>query len=283
MTFRAIDVAGFHPATVADQQRPTLLWVPVADLVIDERYQRALTAPGRRMIQRIADGWDWRLYQPILIASTGDGRHAVVDGQHRAHAAKLAGLDALPAMVVPMTPVEQARAFVGVNRDRIKLHASAVFRAQLAAGEPVAVEADRLVTQAGCRLMTFMRSSATRKVGEIYTHRLILGMVERGEGAAVVAGLRAMRDSEAGQVAQDAAPGLRVYDESVLKPWLTALATSNRFLSLPLVDLFDGIEWEGEIEASRRWCRTNGGAARVELTARVVRCLRAALDARVAA
>lgn len=283
MTFRSIDIAGFTPATVADQQGPTLLWVPLADLVIDERYQRVLTAPGRRMIQRIADGFDWRMYQPILIASTGDGRYAVVDGQHRAHAAAVAGLATLPAMVVPMTPVEQARAFVGVNRDRIKLEAAAVFRAELAAGQPVAVEADRLVAAAGCRLMTFMRSSATRKVGEIYTHRLILAMVDRGEGAAVTAGLRAVRDSEAGQIGQDAAPGLRVYDEAVIRPWLTAPATSQRFLSLPLVDLFDDIEWETEIEASRRWRRTHGGAARAELTARVVRRLRAALDARAAA
>jgi hypothetical protein len=38
-----------------------------------------------------------------------------------------------------------------------------------------------------------------------------------------------------------------------------------------------------QIEASRRWCRLNGGAARAELTARVVKLLRAALDERAAA
>lgn len=283
MTFRAIDTAGFAPATVADQQGPVLLWVPLADLVIDERYQRALTGPGRRMIQRMADGWDWRLYQPILIAATGDGRHAVVDGQHRAHAAAVAGLATLPAMVVPMTPVEQARAFVGVNRERIKLDGASVFRAELAAGQELAVEADRAVREAGCRLMTFARSSMQRRVGEVYTHRLILAMVGRGEGAAVTAGLRAIRDSEAGRIEQGGAAGVRVYDAPVLVPWLAAVATSQRFLSLPLAALFDAIEWDGEIDACQRWCRMNGGAARAELTARVVKRLRAALDKRVAA
>lgn len=278
MTFRAIDTAAFAPATLADQPAPTLLWVPLAELVIDERYQRELTRPGRRLIQRIADGWDWTKYQPILIAATPDGRHAVVDGQHRAHAAAVVGLEALPAMVVPMTPAQQAAAFTAVNSDRVRLDRSATYRAQLAAGDPVALAAEAAVAAAGCRLMTTIPTAAKRSPGEVYTHALILRMVAQGEAAAVTAGLQAIRDSEVGQQEHGSRSGVRVYDQKVLISWLPVLATNQRFLTLPLADLFDTIDWDEEYDRAAIWSRHEGRPVRGYVVERVTALLRAALD-----
>lgn len=279
--FRAIDVTGFTPATLKDQPAPTMIWAETAMLVIDERYQRSLTPKGRRLIQRIADDWDWTKFQPILIAGTTDGRYAVVDGQHRAHAAALCGLTSLPAMVVPMTPVQQAEAFRAVNSDRVRLGAAALFKAQLAAGDPVAVEADRVVAEAGCRLMTWNPVGRKRRPGQIFAYALIMGMVENGEGEAVSAGLRAILDSDQGngEGADIYGFAYRVWDTPVLHAWLPAIASSQRFLRLPLSKVFDAIDWEQERDTASAWVRLKGGSVRAALTDRVTAVLREWRDA----
>jgi hypothetical protein len=284
VTFRAIDIGGFTPATLRDQVAPTLVWAPLAEMVIDARYQRALTPAGRRAIQRIADTWDWAKFQPVLVAATPDGLLAVVDGQHRVHAACVAGLAALPAMVVPMTPAQQAAAFVSVNTERIRLSGTDVFKARLAGGDALACAAAALVAEAGCRLMTYQPSAAQRRPGDVFTHALILRMVAQGEGAAVLAGLRAVRESVVGSgrgLSADA--GLRVYDSLVLHPWLGALASNQRFLRLPLAAIFDTIDWDAERDAARSWMRNPGDTLRALMADRVRVILREALDRQAAA
>lgn len=276
MTFRAIDIAGFTPATLRDQQAPTMMWADLGQMVIDERYQRAISTAGRRAIQRIADDWDWTKYQPVLVAATPDGRLAVVDGQHRAHAAAVAGLTSLPAMVVPMTPSQQAAAFTSINTSRIRLSGANVFKGKLASGDPVAVEAARLCEAAGCRLMTYNATAISRRPGDVFAHGLILKMVEDGEGAVVEVGLRAIRQSEQGsdEVADSDGFARRVYDAAILKPWFMALAQSQLFLRLPLSDIFDDIEWDDLAEAARRNMRLSGGSIRAYVTDAVVAILR---------
>lgn len=283
MTFRAIDLADFQPVSLAEQPAPTLRWVPVAELVIDDRYQRALTAKGRVLVQRIAAGFDWARFGALMVAGTVDGSFAVVDGQHRAHAAALCGLERVPCVVVPMTPVQQASAFGAINTDRLALDRGALFRARLAAGDPVAVAADRAVSAAGCRLLTFQRSSTQRRPAEISVHALILRMVTAGEAEAVTIGLRAIRDSAAGQEPVPA-HGIRVWEQPVLMPWLTALATNAQFLRLPdLSGIFDEIDWDHEIDVQRQWARARGLPYRRLIADRIVAILAAARRQQVAA
>lgn len=276
MTFRQIDIEGYTPAKLRDQQAPTMVWAELGQMVIDERYQRGITVAGRRAIQRIADDWDWTKYQPVLVAATPDGRLAVVDGQHRAHAAAVVGLTSLPAMVVPMTPSEQAAAFTSINTSRIKLRAEQIYKAKLASGDPVAVEAGRLCEAAGCRLMTYTPTATKRKAGDVFAHGIILKMVEDGEGEVVEAGLRAIRQSEVGSDTQSDNYGFarRVYDVAILKPWFMALAQSQLFLRLPLSEIFDEIEWDDLGEDARRTMRVAGGSVRAHVTDAVVAILR---------
>lgn len=279
--FRSIDLAGFASAVLRDQPAPSLQWVSIADLVIDDRYQRSITMAGRRAIQCIADGWDWTKFQPVLIAATADGRFAVVDGQHRVHAAALVGLSALPAMLQPMTPVQQALAFAAINTSGLRPTKAALFRARVAAGDPVAIEAARLCEEAGCTLMTYNASASVKRIGQIFSHTLILRMVANGEGDAVRVGLAAIRQSVSGALGFEA--GDSVYGNSVLKPWLSAVARSQRFLSLPLADIFDEIDWDQVRDAARSWARLNGGSSSAQMTDRVTAILRRAQSDRVAA
>lgn len=268
MTFRKIDTAGFRPATLQDQPAPQMIWADLADLVIDDRYQRALSAAGRRHIQRIADGWDWKKFQPILVAPTADGGMAVVDGQHRAHAAALVGLTRIPAMTVAMTPSEQARGFAAVNRDRVRLDLPSIYRAEMAAGADWAVRAKAAVEAAGCKLATSPGSSHSKKAGEIYAHGLIRKMVTAGEDEAVTVGLEAIRRSVAGSVGSDAWIG------PILSVWLPLLASNQTWLRLPLSAIFDQIDWDTEYDCAKPQARNLGVTSRVIVAGRVKEILR---------
>ncbi|RMD92592.1 MAG: hypothetical protein D6811_06685 [Alphaproteobacteria bacterium] len=278
MTFREIDISGFKPAELRDQMQPTLTWAKLADLVIDDRYQRQITNRGRSMIQKIADDWDWRLYQPIIVAPGAGGKLAVVDGQHRAHAAAICGLEALPAMIVPMTPQEQARAFHGLNTRRVKLQPTAIFRARLAAGDPVAVEMRDAVAEAGCELMTYNATAASKKPGQIFAIRTVERMILAGEREAVVAGLRGMRTSETGSD-QAGDYGAALYDGAIISVWLTAVAANQQFLRCDLARVFDTIDWFTLMDECRATSRATGQPARHIAITRVSEALRDALAA----
>lgn len=283
MTFRSLDISGYRPAAPADQMQPSLLWVDVANLLIDTRYQRQITPKGRAAIQRIADGWSWKAYQPILVAPSEGGKIAVVDGQHRAHAAAVAGIGQLPAMLVPMTPSEQAAAFTAVNTAQIKLNKAALYKAQLVAGDPLAIAAGEAVRAADCVLMTYNPTATQRRPGQVFAHKLIMRMVADGEAEAVTVGLRAIRHSQVGNAAADAYGGLRVYDAATLAVWLPALAKSQRFLRLDLPEVFDSLDLDTMFDLARQHARISGGSARARVMGQIEAALRAADAARAAA
>ena len=286
MTFRAIDLTGFTPAVLRPQPVPVVQWVAIDDLVIDERYQRELTRAGRRHIQKMAEGFDWKAFGAICVAAAEGGKLAVVDGQHRVHAAALAGRLSVPAVIVPMTAAEQAAAFHAVNSARVRLDRSATFRAQLAAADPLALRADAAVAAAGCVLMRTIPSSSQRQLRQVFTHALILRMVAEGLGDVVTVGLRAVAESAQGrEVGADLHLGLRVWDQSVLAIWLPLLATDQRFLRLPLAQIFDAVPWLEWIETARDAANRApaGPSAKARVTGQVEGLLRQSLAERRAA
>lgn len=250
-----IDLTGFKTAELADQPQPMLIWAALADLVIDRRYQRDITRNGRMAIQRIADNFDWRKYQPILVAPTDGGKLAVVDGQHRAHAAALCGIQKLPAMTVPMTLAEQAAGFAAINRDRITMNAPTIYRAELAAGTEWAIESKVAVEAAGCTLATSNPSHRHKTPGKVYATNLIRKMVQNGEAAAVTAGLRAICESEGGDQIES-------YGGPVLGVWLPAIAINQRFMALDLPAIFDGLDILTLIDEARSQARRTKEAAK---------------------
>lgn len=259
--FAEIDLSGYRPATLRDQPGPMLVWAKIEDLVIDRTYQRTITSSGRRAIQRIADEFDWTKFEPILVAPVENGKLAVVDGQHRAHAAALAGLAQIPAMSVPMTRIQQASGFAAINRDRIRLSGWQIYRAELAAGTEWAVACRDAVEAAGCTLATYNPTAAHRKPRVVYAIGLIRRMVENGEGEAVTAGLAAIRESQAGDDEGDDY-NLPAWSGPTLGVWLPAIAANQRFLRLDLASVFDRIEFEALMDRARVLSRARGTPAR---------------------
>lgn len=135
--------------------RPVLQNCRIYDLQIDHSYQRAIdNAPSQRLIRQIARGWDWRLFQPLVVAQRAEGELFVVDGQHRLAAARSRGdLYDLPCVIQPYAgPAEEAAAFVELNQRRKPLGAIELFRGAIAGADEGAMAVMRLLSEAGLSL-----------------------------------------------------------------------------------------------------------------------------------
>lgn len=144
------------PFNAAKGAPPTLEWVALDRLLIDDRYQRAIadSRPAQALIARISRDWDWRLFQPLSVARRDGGELFVIDGQHRLAAARQRGdLPHLPCVIAAFDGVEdEAAAFAAMNRQRRAMSKLETYRAELAAGEPQATLALRLIEEAGLSL-----------------------------------------------------------------------------------------------------------------------------------
>lgn len=132
-------------------QPPSIEWLPIADLQIDESYQRSIESPASQtLIHEIAVNWDWDRFDPIRVSRREAGAF-VVDGQHRLTAARLRGdLPHLPAIVSRFKDsTAEARFFVAVNTSRKNPTPLDKFRARVIAGDAEAVAIDRLIGAAG--------------------------------------------------------------------------------------------------------------------------------------
>lgn len=217
MTYRTIDLTGLVAVEGAEPGiAPQMQWLALSDLVIDDRYQRPLLPNSMAAIQKIAREFSWAQFSPVLVAPVEGGRWAIIDGQHRAHAAALCGFAQVPAMIVMVEPTAQAQAFVRINTSHTPVRAEALYRAALAAGEAWALRARRAVEAGGCRLMTFNATTKSKKPFEVYATTLIRQMIEAGHDAAVTSGLRALVDLDPASVAN--------FSNTLLAPWLGAVA-----------------------------------------------------------
>ena len=218
MTLRAITVP---TGTVAADPgpRPVLDWLPISALVIDDAYQRPIDDRGAARIERIAEAFHWSKFSPMMVADLRDGRFAVIDGQHRAHAAALCGMTHVPALVVQgaVGSKAQAHAFVAVNGTALPLSQAALFRAALGAGEAWAVALRDAVAAAGCEAATYQPASGRRRPFVIYAIGTLRRYVEAGRPMTITRGLAALKahDTPSGRVA--------LYDGYILKPWLAAV------------------------------------------------------------
>lgn len=217
MTHRQIDI-GTRATVAADPgPAPMLQWVRIADLILDDSYQRPLGQANWKAIQRIAANFLWSQFQPLLVAPIEGGRFAIIDGQHRAHAAMLCGIAEVPAVAVQVGRAEQSRAFAWVNSQTIKVSAFHVLKAALTAEEDWALRADRAVSDAGCRLMTYHASAANKKPGEVYCVTLIRRLIDQNMDAEITAAL-------AGLLACPAMDRPVAYSDYILRDWIPAVA-----------------------------------------------------------
>lgn len=234
--YRAICLDGLNSVEPVSQSAPQLMWVEIAQLVIDDRYQRPLNRSNLGAIQRIAKEFRWARFSPVLIAPIEGGRYALIDGQHRAHAAALCGYERIPAMVTLVAPEEQAQAFIEINTRQIRIRSNTIYRAALAAGEDWAIQCRAAVADAGCRLMTRNASTKDKKPGQVFCIDLIRTLVEGGRKTAVTNGLKAMIAFDPDAVAN--------FSDIMLRPWLGAVSENHRSSVEALVEV---------LQARRPW------------------------------
>lgn len=240
-----------EPLGIADQPSPMLQWVKIADMVIDDAYQRPLNQGGWRVVRGIAENFRWSCFTPVLLAPIEGGLFAVIDGQHRAHAALMCGIEAVPAMVVPIAATEQARAFVQVNTARTAMSQYNKFKAGLAAGEAWALLADITVSNTGCRLMRFALNANKRKLGDIQCVGLIRDLVTRGHAPAITATLTAIRAIDTG-----APTSMVLYTDWILNPLLKAVAEFPGLDAATLTDVLRAKRPAHVMDAAERLAKT---------------------------
>lgn len=134
---------------------PVLQYLRPADLQVDPAYQRSVEgADSQALIRKIAQHWNWDLCLPLVVSMRPGGGLFVIDGQHRAAAAKLRGdIDQVPATVKTYaSPADEAAAFVHLNQLRRPLTKLDVFKAAVAGEDPEARAIMAAIEAAGLKL-----------------------------------------------------------------------------------------------------------------------------------
>lgn len=255
---RAIVTDGLAEPSPRDPgPKPEMKWLPVSLLVVDPDYQRDVNKSGRRQIEKIAAAFEWTKFSAVVVAPVSLGRYAIIDGQHRVTAAKLAGIQNVPCLIQLLDRSGQAAAFSAINGAVTKITPNAMYKAALAAGEGWAVVADRTCKNAGVRLMTSNRSAAMKNGGEIYAALMMRDAIDRHGEAAVTLALTAYKRSVYGDLAI-------AWASPLLVAWMAAVATTKGATGRPASDLaafhenFDMLEHADRIAAESREARKRG-------------------------
>jgi hypothetical protein len=237
------DVIAVGAAGVTAGAAPILGWLKIAELVIDDDYQRDLKPDNWRRIRKIADRFRWSRFSPVFVSPIEGGRYAVIDGQHRTHAAAICGFTEVPCQIVQMTREEQAASFAAVNGMVTKVTGYQILKAAIVAGEGWAIRAAKICEDGGCRLMTYPGSTGFKKPGEIYPIALIRKLAAEGRAEAMSGVLRALRASRFGSTAD-------AYANDILKPLFLAVIDRPAALSDPfdLTAFLDRFDFHGALD-----------------------------------
>jgi len=176
---------------------PTLEWIAVDRLSVDESYQRATDSTrSRKLITRISNDWNWHFCQPLAVARRVDGSLFVIDGQHRLAAAVARGdLPHLPCVVISGTDSgTEAAAFVALNTQRQALSQGNIFNAMLASSDETAKHVSELLAQTGWR-MARTSNPTYWKAGDLFCAPMIVKAVKMYGEEAVRNGLTALREA----------------------------------------------------------------------------------------
>ncbi|KRE02289.1 hypothetical protein ASE63_07985 [Bosea sp. Root381] len=167
--YREIDIADYAGVTFSTQPGPApqVDWIEVGRLRIDDRYQRPIGQRGKQQVRRIAERFRWSRFAPIIVAPIEGGLFAVIDGQHRAHAAKLRGVKSVPCMIVTVDTAEQAEAFVEINTRQLNVVGAVLHKSRVVSGDIKAVELQKICDAAGVQIVS-PRAQSELKRGDTF-------------------------------------------------------------------------------------------------------------------
>lgn len=256
------------PSIVNEARKPVFVWVPLAELVVDSRYQREMGARGLSNVRQIVEHFDWSKFGVltcvrVAMGERGLSRIAIVDGQHRATAALLhPAIEAVPCWITQASLEEQARACVAINSAVTRMTSMQMFHAAVASGDGLHVKAAAACQAAGVTVLRYPLQADKMKLGETLAVGALVHCARR-------------------------------FPQAVLTLALTALKTQDEALDVPghvnattikaLCALIDRLDWQHKSEAilatlsaqpiAELWdeasmdARTHGGGEAARLTA----------------
>lgn len=178
--------------------KPRLRWIQTDALLIDREYQRDILGAGINSIKRIVEHFRWARFGALLVSDRGDGRFAVVDGQHRTAAALFLEIPELPCYVITASLEEEAEAFAAINGGGTRLHALQVFHARVVAGDK---SARRLMAVAKeCGVVIPRHPGLISKPGETHAIGALIKAHQTHGDAVLGMALRAVVETGGGNV-----------------------------------------------------------------------------------
>lgn len=144
-----------EPAPAMDLGKaPKLMWLKLSDMWIDPKYQRPAHHRGAKNIKTIIEKFDWRLFSPLVPAPRPGHGYAIIDGQHRAIAAKMhGGIETVPCMVIEGDQQDEARAFAAINGQVTSILPTQIWHAKLVSGDADALALQEACQTAGVRVL----------------------------------------------------------------------------------------------------------------------------------
>ncbi len=209
---------------------PKLEWIAIDKLRVDGAYQRDIFGRGAKNIRDIAAEFRWMMFEVVTVTPIEGGLYSVVNGQHRATAAALRGLERVPCAVITATQAEQAQAFEGINYKVTAVSAQQLHVARVAAGNEAALALDEACRAAGVKILAYPVPATKIKVGETLAAGELARMLRLYGRDVLVIALRCItetRKGNAGMVrkavisalcsAFEAEPDWRVDEDKLIK------------------------------------------------------------------
>jgi hypothetical protein len=186
---RPISIEGFEkPKSVSAGAAPMLQWLKITDLVVDPAYQRPIVGKGRQNVDRIARGFSWSCFAPVVVSPVEGGKFAIIDGQHRTTSAAIVGYETVPCQIVIAAKEEQAAAFKAINGTTTPISIMALHAAALVACEPWAVQIAHVCACAEVELLRYPVPSDKQAPGQTMAVGAIAQCLKRyGEATLITA------------------------------------------------------------------------------------------------
>lgn len=166
MTLSALKPLEFDTGTRINAGRPPRQeMLRLADLRINETYQRPVTRSGEANIRKIAQGFQWAKFSPVIVRQIPGAKplYEIIDGQHRCTAALMCGYDLVPCYLVDVDDANAAKVFAAVNGTVTQMSLQAVFKAARAGGEEWALAIDRACKSAGVEPLVYPVQKSQQK------------------------------------------------------------------------------------------------------------------------